>query len=86
MCCLYSPQHYSIKANLNLYKELNQIGIFFDFILIRNASPLTLRLSINDLLGGRGWWLVKGALVRGPFLYVRHLNLASLATPFLRTI
>lgn len=23
---------------------------------------------INDLLGGRGWWLVKGALVRGPFL------------------
>ena len=32
-------------------------------------SPLTfLKLTINDLLGGRGWWLVKGALVRGPFL------------------
>ena len=25
--------------------------------------------TINDLLGGRGWWLVKGALVRGPFLF-----------------
>jgi hypothetical protein len=31
-------------------------------------SPLTYKLIINDLLGGRGWWLVKGALVRGPFL------------------
>ncbi len=26
------------------------------------------QLSLNDLLGGRGWWLVKGAQVRGPFL------------------
>lgn len=25
---------------------------------------------LNDLLGGRGWWLVKGALVRGPFLFI----------------
>ena len=23
---------------------------------------------LNDLLGGRGWWLVKGGLVRAPFL------------------
>ena len=23
----------------------------------------------NDLLGGRGWWLVKGALVRGPLFF-----------------
>jgi hypothetical protein len=30
-----------------------------------------MRPFINDLLGGRGWWLVKGALVRGPFLFYR---------------
>jgi len=36
----------------------------------RFASPLTFtKITINDLLGGRGWWLVKGALVRGPFLF-----------------
>jgi hypothetical protein len=33
-----------------------------------------LRLFINDLLGGRGWWLVKGALVRGPFLFFTALS------------
>lgn len=30
---------------------------------------------LNDLLGGRGWWLVKGALVRGPFLYITDLRI-----------
>src|SRR5258705_13446141 len=28
------------------------------------------QLLLNDLLGGRGWWLVKGALVRGPFSFI----------------
>ena len=35
-------------------------------------SPLNISKHkdiLNDLLGGRGWWLVKGALVRGPFLF-----------------
>jgi hypothetical protein len=44
--------------------------MFVLYIMNLFNSPLTiLKLTINDLLGGRGWWLVKGALVRGPFLF-----------------
>ena len=35
-----------------------------------------LKKSLNGLLGGRGWWLVKGALVRGPFLFPFYERLA----------
>ncbi len=37
-------------------------------LIFSRLHPLTIQSIINDLLGGRGWWLVKGALVRGPFL------------------
>ena len=48
---------------------MNWYHVCFTFYERENASPLTYKLLINDLLGGRGWWLVKGALVRGPFLF-----------------
>jgi len=35
---------------------------------------LSLKFTINDLLGGRGWWLVKGVLVRDPFLYLSQMT------------
>ena len=36
--------------------------------MYRATYIVSINFSLNDLLGGRGWWLVKGALVRGPFL------------------
>jgi hypothetical protein len=39
------------------------------------------QLLLNDLLGGRGWWLVKGALVRGPFFFARLLAVLTARFP-----
>ena len=36
--------------------------------------PVSINDILNDLLGGRGWWLVKGALVRGPFLFLQTVD------------
>jgi hypothetical protein len=53
--------------------------VFYDTNLF--DSPLIIRFTLNrietilnDLLGGRGWWLVKGALVRGPFLFSHTID------------
>jgi hypothetical protein len=56
----------SIKKSETV-KAILCIGIIFVNVYL--ASPLIVQIIINDLLGGRGWWLVKGALVRGPFLF-----------------
>ncbi|HVT85872.1 MAG TPA: DUF4290 domain-containing protein [Chitinophagaceae bacterium] len=40
----------------------------------RAGCPVSINFSLNDLLGGRGWWLVKGALVRGPFLFANAVR------------
>ena len=48
-----------------LYVCEEEIEITLNPTFFLNSS----KLILNDLLGGRGWWLVKGALVRGPFLF-----------------
>lgn len=57
-----------VFLNTNPLITLNHSG----FTLNRNETYLS--FTLNDLLGGRGWWLVKGALVRGPFLFVFTVN------------
>jgi len=47
-----------------------------------NWGELTVLINqlkiLNDLLGGRGWWLVKGDQVRVPFLF--YLVIHQIAT------
>ena len=75
-CCIYStlwlkkcrkrPISEGFLLVLSLWYPLRNV---FDSPLIISIHPYPIRnLILNDLLGGRGWWLVKGALVRGPFL------------------
>jgi hypothetical protein len=58
------------------YKRFT-LNYFIRALPLTSPKPIDQTLSvllIKDLLGGRGWWLVKGALVRGPFLIYRGLS------------
>ena len=67
-----------------LFLKRMLIGIMFVNIYLNLFdSPLTIfKITINDLLGGRGWWLVKGALVRGPFLFAHKFGIKQALTFF----
>ena len=68
-CCFFFTYGWAKKRKLRKrYAGIIFVSFYAEFIL-----PLTIQLIINDLLGGRGWWLVKGALVRGPFLFLEYL-------------
>jgi hypothetical protein len=48
---------------------------------VTSHCNVSINFSLNDLLGGRGWWLVKGAQVRGPFLLPGHKGTFSKNIP-----
>ena len=67
ICCYFS---WKTIPRINWYQKIIMVWGWRKWQAICKVS---INYSLNDLLGGRGWWLVKGALVRGPFLYAQTL-------------
>ncbi|MCW3119493.1 MAG: type sorting protein [Chitinophagaceae bacterium] len=60
-----------IDGNNRQIGALQRACIWIKMTMEQVGSPELINFSLNDLLGGRGWWLVKGALVRGPLFLLK---------------
>ena len=69
-----------IKFQIKKFDSKRRIIRLVLYLMILSYQFYTLNLTINDLLGGRGWWLVKGVSLRDPFLFalLRSLQLIFL--------